>query len=182
MATLLIGVPSDRLSRVLDAYAGVYGYDPAGGEELSEFLRRIVVQQMTEVVVQWEAQQAATVAQSQAIEATRSEIVLTPIYPEWQPGISVQVGDVLAWDGTLVECIQPHTTQADWTPGLTPALWRVYRDVANEPATPDWRAGIAVQVGETFVYQGHTYRVRQAHTTQAGWEPPTVPALWQIVE
>lgn len=107
---------------------------------------------------------------------------LAPIYPPWEPGIVVAVGDVLAWDGTLVECIQPHTTQADWTPGLTPALWRVYRDVANEPATPDWRAGIAVTVGETFGYLGHVYRVRQAHTTQAGWEPPNVPALWQIVE
>lgn len=107
---------------------------------------------------------------------------LAPIYPPWEPGIAVAVGDVLAWDGTLVECIQPHITQADWTPGLTPALWRVYRDVANEPATPDWRAGIAVQVGETFGYQGRVYRVRQAHTTQAGWEPPTVPALWEVVE
>lgn len=107
---------------------------------------------------------------------------LAPIYPPWEPGIVVAVGDVLAWDGTLVECIQPHTTQADWTPGLNPALWRVYRDVANEPETPEWRAGIAVQAGEEMTYQGHVYRVVQAHTTMATWEPPKVPSLWQIVE
>ena len=107
---------------------------------------------------------------------------LAPIYPLWEPGLSVAAGDVLSWDSTLVECVQAHTTQADWAPGLTPALWRVYRDVANEPATPDWQAGIAVTVGETFGYLGHVYRVRQAHTTQKTWEPPNVPALWQIVE
>jgi len=107
---------------------------------------------------------------------------LAPIYPPWEPGIVVAVGDVLAWSQTLVECLQSHITQQDWSPGATPALWKVYRDVANEPATPDWRAGIAVQVGETFAYQGHTYRVRQAHTTQKTWEPPNVPSLWEAVE
>ena len=106
---------------------------------------------------------------------------LAPIYPLWEPGIAVAVGDVLSWDSTLVECVQAHTTQADWQPGRTPALWRVYRDVANEPETPDWQPGIAVQVGETFAYQGHVYRVVQAHTTQAGWTPVAVPSLWQVV-
>lgn len=106
---------------------------------------------------------------------------LAPIYPPWEPGIAVAVGDVLAWDGTLVECIQPHTTQADWTPGLTPALWRVYRDVASEPVTPAWQPGIAVHVGETFAYQGVVYRVVQGHTTAVGWEPPAVPARWATV-
>ncbi len=106
---------------------------------------------------------------------------LAPIYPLWEPGLSVAVGDVLSWSQTLVECLQSHTTQADWQPGRTPALWRVYRDIANEPATPEWRAGIAVSVGETFVYQGHVYRVVQAHTTMATWEPPKVPSLWQLV-
>lgn len=107
---------------------------------------------------------------------------LAPIYPPWEPGIAVAVGDVLAWSQTLVECLQSHITQQDWQPGVTPALWRVYRDVANEPETPEWRAGIAVQAGEEMTYQGHVYRVVQAHTTQAGWEPPKVPSLWQLVE
>ena len=106
---------------------------------------------------------------------------LAPIYPLWEPGLSVAVGDVLAWSQTLVECLQSHTTQQDWQPGVTPALWRVYRDIANEPETPEWRAGIAVAVGETFVYQGLTYRVVQAHTTMATWEPPKVPSLWALV-
>ena len=43
---------------------------------------------------------------------------------------------------------------------------------------PEWRAGVAVTVGEHFRYDGKAYRVAQAHTTQADWTPNTVPALF----
>ena len=41
----------------------------------------------------------------------------------WRAGIAVQVGDVFTYKGALWRCIQPHTTQDDWAPDLTPALW-----------------------------------------------------------
>lgn len=46
--------------------------------------------------------------------------------------------------------------------------------------TPAWAAGLAVAVGGLYIYNGATYRVVQAHTTQPGWEPPNVPALWVL--
>jgi len=101
------------------------------------------------------------------------------LYPEWRVGIAVKVGEVYQWDGTLIEVVQAHTTQADWTPDKTPALWRVFRTPA--PGTPTWQPNIAVKVGEHFTHDGKTYRVVQAHTTQVGWEPPNVPALWALV-
>ncbi len=102
---------------------------------------------------------------------------LTGIFPDWEPGLAVSVGEVYRWDGTLVEVIQGHTTQADWEPDQVPALFKIHR----APDMTEWVAGISVEVGEEFTYQGSTYRVLQAHTTQAGWEPPNVPALWQLV-
>lgn len=33
-------------------------------------------------------------------------------------------------------------------------------------------------MGDLREYSGVIYRVLQAHTTQAGWAPPVVPALW----
>jgi hypothetical protein len=33
-------------------------------------------------------------------------------------------------------------------------------------------------VGEEVTYNGVTYKCRQSHTSQVGWEPPNVPALW----
>lgn len=102
---------------------------------------------------------------------------VTELFPVWRPGIVVSVGEVYQHDGRLVEVIQAHTTQADWEPQNVPALFVVKRD----PNSTEWEAGIAVQVGEQYTYQGTTYEVIQAHTTQVGWEPPNVPALWSVV-
>ena len=108
-------------------------------------------------------------------DAALSEVA--GLFPDWAPGVAVQPGDVLAWDGTLVEVIQAHTTQADWTPDKVPALFRVHRS----PAMTEWVAGIAVKVGERFMYGGSTWEVVQSHRTQAGWEPDKVPSLWKKV-
>ncbi len=99
------------------------------------------------------------------------------LFPAWTPGVAVEPGDVLAWDGTLVEAIQAHTTQADWTPDKVPALFRIHRT----PEMTEWVAGIAVKVGERFAFGGATWEVLQGHTTQKGWEPDRVPSLWKKV-
>ena len=36
---------------------------------------------------------------------------------------------------------------------------------------PEWKAGIEAKAGERYQYAGLLYKCRQAHTTQAGWEP-----------
>lgn len=46
---------------------------------------------------------------------------------------------------------------------------------------PDWTAGETVAVGAVRLFDGSLYRCVQAHTTQADWTPPTVPALWTPV-
>ena len=42
----------------------------------------------------------------------------------------------------------------------------------------DWQAGVAYAVGDRRKYGGLLYRCVQAHTSQADWTPPAVPALW----
>ncbi|MEV0581952.1 carbohydrate-binding protein [Nonomuraea sp. NPDC050310] len=49
------------------------------------------------------------------------------------------------------------------------------------PGGGTWAAGTAYAAGASVTYGGATYRCLQAHTAQAGWEPPNVPALWQRV-
>jgi len=106
--------------------------------------------------------------------------VLSLLYDPWAVGQAVSVGDLRAWDGTIVECVQAHTTQADWTPDVVPTLWKVHR---TPPASgpEQWQPNISVAVGEELEHEGVLYRVLQAHTTQVGWEPPNVPALWAVV-
>ena len=99
----------------------------------------------------------------------------------WQPGVDVQVGDVYTFGAFLWRCIQAHTTQGAWTPDLTPALWRKV-EVIPEDAVRVWAAGIDYIVGDELAYpdaNGTMYTCLQAHTSQTGWEPPAVPALWK---
>lgn len=46
---------------------------------------------------------------------------------------------------------------------------------------PAWAVGVAYSVGERVQYDGKLYKVVQAHTSQADWTPPTVPALFTEV-
>lgn len=51
----------------------------------------------------------------------------------------------------------------------------------NSAQTPAWTAGTAYKAGDLVTYGGKTYKCIQAHTALTGWEPPIVPALWQLV-
>jgi len=46
---------------------------------------------------------------------------------------------------------------------------------------PAWEIERLCKVGERLRYGGKLYRCEQEHTSQAGWEPPSVPALWTEV-
>jgi hypothetical protein len=43
-----------------------------------------------------------------------------------------------------------------------------------------WAPNVWYNVGDTVTYSGVTYQTIQAHTSQTGWEPPNVPALWKV--
>lgn len=58
----------------------------------------------------------------------------------------------------------------------------VVATVSAAPARADrgaWAVGVAYAVNDTVTYGGCTYKVLQAHTSQADWTPPAVPALFQ---
>jgi hypothetical protein len=46
------------------------------------------------------------------------------------------------------------------------------------PGTQEWAPGQVVVIGDLRTWLGITYECRQSHTTQVGWEPPNVLALW----
>lgn len=50
-------------------------------------------------------------------------------------------------------------------------------------ATPEWKPGMTLAVGDTVMHGGSMFVVIQAHTTQAGWEPGTATqALFRRVQ
>ena len=101
----------------------------------------------------------------------------------WQPGVAVSVGDVYSFGAFLWKCVQAHTTQGDWSPDLTPALWHKV-EIVTESETHVWAAVVEYAVGDVVAYpdaEGTQYECLQAHTSQEGWQPPNVPALWQAI-
>lgn len=48
---------------------------------------------------------------------------VTALFPDWEDGKAYAVGDRVKYNELLYRCVQAHTSQADWTPDITPALW-----------------------------------------------------------
>lgn len=56
---------------------------------------------------------------------------VTVLFKEWASGVAYRAedkeknikADRVQYDGLLYRCIQSHTSQPDWTPDITPALW-----------------------------------------------------------
>ena len=56
------------------------------------------------------------------LDDTQAETV-TALFPDWETSKAYAVGDRVKNDGLLYRCVQAHTSQSDWTPDKTPALW-----------------------------------------------------------
>lgn len=62
---------------------------------------------------------------------------VTDLYPLWEVGVAYVVGDRRQYNELLYKCVQAHTSQADWTPDVVPALWvRTYTDEYPEWVQP----------------------------------------------
>ena len=81
------------------------------------------------------------------------------LYPVWMVGISVAKDSRYQYNGKLYKCVQAHTTQADWTPNVTPALWTVI-DVAHAGTIDDpipASAGMEYTKGLYYIEDGVIY-------------------------
>ena len=79
------------------------------------------------------------------------------LFPMWAIGMAYAAGDRVQHDGTLYKCVQAHTSQADWTPDATQALWVV----VSIEEFPEWvqptGAHDAYNIGDKVSYNGQRY-------------------------
>lgn len=102
---------------------------------------------------------------------------------EWVPGIEVVPGDTLRYNGLVYVVEQGHTTQADWIPGQgTLALYCRANAETPPGVTAPWQPDTQYKTGDFALDGGTEYECIQAHTSQVGWEPHNVPALWKVKE
>ena len=87
------------------------------------------------------------------------EIALTGVelFPAWVVGKAYAVNDRTQYNGTLYKCIQAHTSQSDWMPSATPALWKT----VSVDEYPEWvqptGAHDAYNIGDKVTYNGQHY-------------------------
>lgn len=71
---------------------------------------------------------AAQVFVEQAEAGNISEAVALEhrgLFEAWQTGAAYPVGALRNFEGALYKCRQEHTSQEDWSPAATPALWAI---------------------------------------------------------
>ena len=75
----------------------------------------------TDGVLQWVAQERPLTTEER-LEQLQQDV--EAIKHEWKAGEAVVIGDRRYYNGVWYTCLQAHTTQADWTPDVTAALWK----------------------------------------------------------
>ena len=79
------------------------------------------------------------------------------LFPAWVVGKAYAVSDRAQYNGTLYKCVQAHTSQADWMPSATPALWKT----VSVDEYPEWvqptGAHDAYNIGDKVTYNGQHY-------------------------
>ena len=75
------------------------------------------------------------------------------LFPVWEVGVAYAADVRVRYGMTLYKCVQAHTSQSEWTPDTTPALWT---EVAEPGTIPVWRqptgAQDAYRIGDKVHY------------------------------
>lgn len=56
------------------------------------------------------------------------------LFPMWHSGWMYLADMRVQYNGVLYKCVQAHTSQDDWTPDITPALWVI----VSVDEWPEW--------------------------------------------
>lgn len=97
------------------------------------------------------------------------------IYPQWKTD-TVYTNERVLFNDVLYKCLQPHTSQATWTPDVAPSLWA---KVINE-GIPEWEQPSSTNPymkGDKVKHNGKTWI---SSTDNNVWEPGVYG--WDIVE
>ena len=123
---------------------------------------------------------AASLADDKAIE-------VAAVFDPWEAGKAYAVGDYLTYgengvgDPQLYKVVQSHTSQADWTPDATPALYDAIG--LDDSGYPVWAqptgAHDAYNTGDIVNYNGTLYKSLIDGNV---YSPDAYPAGWEAVK
>ena len=98
------------------------------------------------------------------------------LFPQWVVEHAYVVGERLQYNGVLYRVVQAHTSQADWTPDITPALFVVVSLDAWPEFVQPTGAHDAYNKGDKVTFNGkHYISLIDANV----YSPAVYPAGWQ---
>lgn len=116
---------------------------------------------------------AVSLDDSDALEAVE-------LFKAWYFGISYLADERVRYGDKLYRCVQSHTSQADWEPDRTPALWT---EVAKPGEIPVWKqptgAQDAYMIGDKVHYPTADDPVYVSTVDNNVWEPTVYG--WEVV-
>lgn len=123
---------------------------------------------------------AATLPEEQALE-------IATIYPVWEAGRSYTESEIVSCgtnstgDPQLYKVVQAHTSQTDWTPDATPALYDAFG--LDDGGYPIWSqpsgAHDAYNAGDIVNYNGTLYI---SLIDGNSWSPDAYPDGWEVYD
>ena len=118
---------------------------------------------------------AASLADDDALEAVE-------LFPAWKTDTAYAADDRIRYGDKLYRVVQAHTSQADWTPDKTPAL---FTEVALPGEIPVWKqptgAQDAYNTGDKVHYPDADSPVYESTVDNNVWSPEAYPAGWRML-
>lgn len=112
------------------------------------------------------------------------------VYPAWATGTAYKAQEMVTYgvnevgDPQLYRCAQAHTSQADWTPDVTPALWVAIGLAPDQ--VPVWSqptgAHDAYNTGDRVHYPDADGPIYKSLIDGNIWAPDVYPAGWEVEE
>ena len=104
------------------------------------------------------------------------------LFPAWDADGAYTVDERIRYQNKLYRCVQAHTSQADWTPDATPALWT---EIAKPGEIPVWRqptgAQDAYMIGDKVHYPDAAGDIYVSTIDGNVWSPADYPQGWQKI-
>ncbi len=105
------------------------------------------------------------------------------LFPAWMPDTDYAAAVRVRYGDKLFRCEQAHTSQAEWTPDATPALWT---EVALPGEIPVWRQPTGVQDaynrGDRVRYPDEDGAVYESLIDANVYSPEAYPQGWELIE
>ena len=94
---------------------------------------------------------------------------IVDLWPAWAAGVSYAVDEIVRHGGSLYKVVQAHTSQADWTPDVVPAL---FAEIAPPGLIAEWVQPTGAQdtysLGDLVTHVGQVW---ESTVDNNSWEP-----------